>query len=85
MLRTKLGTQYTELNSSSSSSEKVPDVSIATYFHMGGCQNDGPFLGTLNNRCRIITGTQKGTIILTITHTPPTLCSDYCGPVLKIS
>ena len=27
-----------------------------------------PFLGTLNNRCRIIVGTQKGTIILTTTH-----------------
>ena len=27
-----------------------------------------PFLGTLNNRCRIIIGTQKGTIILTTTH-----------------
>ena len=36
--------------------------------HMGGCQNCGPFLGTLNNRCRIIIGTQKGTIILTTTH-----------------
>ena len=35
---------------------------------MGGCQNYGPFLGTLNNRCRIIIGTQKGTIILTTTH-----------------
>ena len=31
---------------------------------MGGCQKDGPFLGTLNIRCRIIMGTQKGTIIL---------------------
>ena len=29
--------------------------------HMGGCQ-------ALNNRCRIIIGTQKGTIILTTTH-----------------
>ena len=27
--------------------------------HMGGCQNYGPFLGTLTNRCRIIKGTQK--------------------------
>ena len=27
-----------------------------------------PFWGTLNNRCRIIIGTQKGTIILTTTH-----------------
>ena len=37
-------------------------------FDMGGCQNHGPFLGTLNNRCRIILGTQKGTLILTTTH-----------------
>ena len=36
--------------------------------HMGGCHNYGPFLGTLNIRCRIIKGTQKGTIILTSTH-----------------
>ena len=36
--------------------------------HMGSCQNYGPSLGTLNNRCRIIIGTQKGTIILTTTH-----------------
>ena len=35
---------------------------------MGSCQYYGPFLGTLNNRCRIILGTQKGTIILTTTH-----------------
>ena len=31
---------------------------------MGGCQNYGPFLGTLNIRCRIIIGAHKGTIIL---------------------
>ena len=37
-------------------------------FRLGGCQNYGPFLGTLNNRCRIIVGTQKGTIILTTTQ-----------------
>ena len=36
--------------------------------YMGGCQNYGPFLGTLNIRRRIIIGTQKGTIILTTTH-----------------
>ena len=36
--------------------------------YMGGCQNYGPFLGTLNIRGRIIIGTQKGTIILTTTH-----------------
>ena len=29
---------------------------------MGGCQNYGPVLGTLNIRGRIIIGTQKGTI-----------------------
>ena len=37
-------------------------------YYMGGCQNYGPFLGTLNSRCRIIMGTQKGTIMLTTTH-----------------
>ena len=35
---------------------------------MGGCQNYDPFLGTLNIRCRIIIGIQKGTMILTTTH-----------------
>ena len=38
------------------------------YIYMGGCQNYGPFLGTLNIRGRIRIGTQKGTIILTTTH-----------------
>ena len=37
-------------------------------FYMGSCQNYGPFLGTLNNRCRIIIRTQKGTLILTTTQ-----------------
>ena len=41
---------------------------------MGGCQNYGPFLGTLNIRCRTIIGTQKGTIILTTTHRGSELC-----------
>ena len=36
--------------------------------HMGGCQNYGPFLGTLNIRCRSIIEIHKGTIILTTTH-----------------
>ena len=36
--------------------------------YLGGCQNYGPFLGTLNNRCRTIIGTPKGTLILTTTH-----------------
>ena len=35
---------------------------------MGSCQNYGPLLGTLNIRGRIITGIQKGTIILTTYH-----------------
>ena len=35
---------------------------------MGGCQNYGPFLGTLNIRGRNIVGIPKGTIILTIPH-----------------
>ena len=35
---------------------------------MGGCQNYGPFLGTLTIRCRIIIRIQTGTIILTTTH-----------------
>ena len=35
---------------------------------MGGCQNYGSFLGTLNIRCRIILGIQKGTLILTTSH-----------------
>ena len=37
------------------------------YRYMGGCQNYGPFLGTLKIG-RIIIGTQKGPIILTSTH-----------------
>ena len=36
--------------------------------HMGGCQNQGPFLGPYYNTAPIIQGTQKGTIILTTTH-----------------
>ena len=43
-------------------------VSILGIIDTGGCQNSGPFLGTLNIRCRIIIGTQKGTIILTTTQ-----------------
>ena len=35
---------------------------------MGGCQNHGPFVGTLNIRGRIISGIQKRTMILTTTH-----------------
>ena len=35
---------------------------------MGGCQNNGPFLGPLHTRCHIILRIQKRTTILTITH-----------------
>ena len=45
--------------------------------YMGGCQNYGSFLGTLNIRCRIISGIQKGTILLTTTHMIP---STTLGP-----
>ena len=48
-----------------------PKTCIPHLLHMGGCQNYGPFLGTLNNRCRIIIGTQKGTLFLTTTHITP--------------
>ena len=40
--------------------------------YTGGCQND-PSLGTLNIRCRIILGNQKGTIILTMLGSLETL------------
>ena len=39
-----------------------------TVLQVGGSQNYGPFLGTLNNRCRIMIGTQTGAIILTTTQ-----------------
>ena len=56
---------------------------------MGGCQNYGPFLGTLNFRCLILIGIQNGTIILTTTHKyvyiyiytvqkPSTLAPQHC-------
>ena len=41
---------------------------VKTKAHVGGCQNYGLFLGTLNISCLTIMGTQKGTIILTTTH-----------------
>ena len=41
---------------------------ILYHSYMGGCQNYGPFSGTLNIRCRIRIGIQKGTLILTTTH-----------------
>ena len=39
---------------------RVAESSVWEYpKHMGGCQHQGPFLGILNNRCRIIIGTPK--------------------------
>ena len=46
--------------------------------HVGGCQNYGPFLGTRNNRCRIMIGTQEEAIILT------TPCSAGSSGLCKI-
>ena len=40
-------------------------VPLRPQAYMGGCQNYGPLLGPLNTRCRIVVGTQKGTIVLT--------------------
>ena len=49
--------------------ENLPPQSVdSSAVDMGSCQNYGPFVGTLNIRCRIIIRTQKGTIILTTTH-----------------
>ena len=48
--------------------ERASGQTIKHRRHVGVCQNYGPFLGTLNNRCRTILGTQKGTLILTTTH-----------------
>ena len=44
------------------------DPYVIPLCHMGGCEKNGPVLGSLNIRCRIIIGTQKGTMILTTTH-----------------
>ena len=49
--------------------------------YMGGCQNYGPFWGTLYIRCRTIMGTQKGTIILTTTHMYVYACVNVNGHV----
>ena len=39
------------------------------YRSTGNFQDYDPFLGTLNVRCRIIVGIQKGTIVLTTSYT----------------
>ena len=45
--------------------------------HMRGCQNYGPFLGTLNIRCRIIIRNPEGTLILITTHIYIYVCGVY--------
>ena len=51
---------------------------------VSGCQNYGPFLGTLNIRCRTIIGIQKWTIILTTTRVGfPCMKPIGCGIVLS--
>ena len=56
--------QMTCFTATKGKDNKSPHIQM----HLGGCQNDGPFLGTLNIRGRIIIGTPRGTIILTTTH-----------------
>ena len=81
-----MGIQYTLYNVSMS---VYTYMHIYLYIYMGGCQNYGPFWGTLNNRSRIIIGTQKGTIILTTTHmyryvcpsVSPSVCRSVCPSV----
>ena len=41
---------------------------ITALAYMGSCQNYGPFLGTVNIRCRNIIRTQKRPIILRTAH-----------------
>ena len=51
--------------------------------YMGGCQNYGPFLGTLNIRCRIIIRIQKWdhnlTIYMTSTISPEPGITEHGG------
>ena len=59
----------TQTQTPASVSEKLPLITIRlSGGYLGGCQNVGPFLAILNIRCRILIGTQGGTIILTTTH-----------------
>ena len=53
-----------------------PAVQTEGRTYAGGCHNYDPFLDTLNIRCHIIRGSQKGTIILTIAH----MCPRHLGP-----
>ena len=53
--------------------------------YLGACQNYGPFLGTLNIRCRTKLGTQKGTIILTTTHLSAKIACRVFGLGFKVN
>ena len=53
--------------------------------NVGSCQNYGPVLGTLNNSCRTILGTQKGTLILRTTRVNPASVSILQNPVNSLS
>ena len=50
---------------------------VIAQVYMGGCQNYGPFLGPYYNTAPDISGTQKGTIILTTTHMLAMLVSQF--------
>ena len=59
---------------------------------MGGCQNYGPRFGPPNTRCRLntrdavlILGTQRGTILLTSTHTKDPLSGSISLVLLKMA
>ena len=66
--RPKPHSNYSEQITTTSTLSLEPNLTRNEVEHMGGCQNYGPFLGTLNIRGRIIVGIQKGTIILTTNH-----------------
>ena len=61
--------------------ESKPNPIPKTLFHnhTGGCQNYGPFLSTLNIRCRIIMRIHQGTIFSTTTHMEPAGAPCYFG------
>ena len=60
-------------------------IAVTSHKQLGGCQNYGPLLGTLNIRCRIIAGIQKGTIILSTTRLTllDSVAADSCELAVK--
>ena len=67
----------------SSSHSKAIQTSASANAELGGCQNYGPFLGTLNIRCRIIIGILNRTIILTSTQLSSILFGDTMAPNIE--